>query len=210
EALDLGGGTDDGVVHEAAVLQVVDRSDLAGHAHPRIVVVGLQSRLAVPGAAARSGLVGGEDVGRCREGRRGGDGGGKGEGGKGRAHGNSRSGRRQVVGALYRRNMRQTHGWVAACLAALILAANPATSAPRRVVSTFLCTDEYVYRLVPRDHIAALSFEATDRSPVVSTIADAARGIRTIRPSAETVLTLKPDLVVMYAFTMPALHAALA
>src|SRR5262249_15130803 len=125
-------------------------------------------------------------------------------------HGNSRSGRRQVVGAVYRRNMRQTHGWVAACLAALILAANPAASAPRRVVSTFLCTDEYVYRLVAPDHLPALPFEATDRYPVVSTIADAARGIPTIRPSAETVLTLKPDLVVMYAFTMPALHAALA
>jgi iron complex transport system substrate-binding protein len=106
--------------------------------------------------------------------------------------------------------MRGTHGWVAAFLASLILAANPAAPAPKRVVSTFLCTDEYVFRLVPRGHIAALSFEATDRSPVVSTIADAAQGIPVIRPSAETVLALKPDLVVTYAFTMPELHAALA
>jgi iron complex transport system substrate-binding protein len=106
--------------------------------------------------------------------------------------------------------MRRTHGWVATSLAVLILFANPAASAPKRVVSTFLCTDEYVFRLVPRDHIAALSFEATDRYPVVSTIAEAARGIPAIRPSAETVLALKPDLVVTYAFTMPELHAALA
>ena len=115
-----------------------------------------------------------------------------------------------MVRPFYRSNMRKTHGWVAALLGALIMAANPAASAPRKIVSTFLCTDEYVFRLVPRDRIAALSFEATDRYPVVSTIADAARGIPAIRPSAETVLTLKPDLVVMYAFTMPELHAELA
>jgi iron complex transport system substrate-binding protein len=106
--------------------------------------------------------------------------------------------------------MRWTHGWVAACLAALILGPNPAAAAPKRVVSTFLCTDEYVFRLLPRDRIAALSFEATDRNPVVSTIADAAQGIPAIRPSAETVLNYRPDLVVMYQFTMPELHAQLA
>ena len=66
--------------------------------------------------------------------------------------------------------------------------------------------------MVPREHIAALSFEAADRHPVVSTIADAVTraGISTIRPSAETVMNYAPDLVVMYAGTMPALHAALA
>ena len=32
----------------------------------------------------------------------------------------------------------------------------------------------------------------------------------TIRPSAETVLNYRPDLVVMYAGTMPQLHAQLA
>lgn len=69
----------------------------------------------------------------------------------------------------------------------------------RRIVSTNLCADEYVFRLVPRDHIAALSYEATDRHPLVSTIADKAAGIRTIHPSAETILALKPDLVVMFA-----------
>lgn len=81
-----------------------------------------------------------------------------------------------------------------------------ADAQPKRVVSTFLCTDEYVFRLVPRAQIAALSYEATDRHPVVSTIADAAQGMPVIRPSTEAVLRLKPDLVVMYAGTNPRLH----
>lgn len=79
----------------------------------------------------------------------------------------------------------------------------------RRIVSTNLCADEYVFRLVPRDHIAALSYEATDRHPLVSTIADKAAGIRTIHPSAETILALKPDLVVMYAGTNQRLRTTL-
>ena len=115
-----------------------------------------------------------------------------------------------MVGRLYARNMRRAHGWVAGLLAGLILSTASMASPPHRIVSTFLCTDEYVFRLVPRAHIAALSFEATDRFPVVSTIADEAAHMHVLRPSAETVLELAPDLVVMYAGTMPALHAALA
>lgn len=82
-----------------------------------------------------------------------------------------------------------------------ILLPYPAFAGPGRVVSTFLCTDEYVFRLLPRERIAALSYEALDRRPVVSTIADAARGMPVIRPSTESVAALKPDLVVMYAGT---------
>jgi iron complex transport system substrate-binding protein len=78
-----------------------------------------------------------------------------------------------------------------------------------RVVSTNLCGDEYVFRLVPRGHIAALSFEAGDRHPVVSTIADKVGGIAQIRPSTETVLNYKPDLVVMQAGTLSKLQANL-
>jgi iron complex transport system substrate-binding protein len=102
--------------------------------------------------------------------------------------------------------MRPTHGWIVTILCVLYILAQPAFAAPQRVVSTFLCTDEYVFRLVPRQRIAALSYEATDRNPVVSTIADRARGIRTIRPTTETVLSLTPDLVVMYAGTNLRLH----
>ena len=54
---------DGGVVDEAAVLEIGDRGDLAGHAHAGIVVVGLERRVLVPDRAAGGGLVGGEDVG---------------------------------------------------------------------------------------------------------------------------------------------------
>ena len=46
--------------------------------------------------------------------------------------------------------MRLRHGWHAAFLAGLLFCTNAANAAPQRVVSTFLCTDEYVFRLVPR------------------------------------------------------------
>lgn len=110
--------------------------------------------------------------------------------------------------------MHRDRDWIAAGVWAAMIAVLPASATsqqptappPLRVVSTFLCTDEYVFRLVPREHIAALSYEAVDRHPVVSTIADAARGLPVIRPSTETVLKLKPDLVVMYTGTNPRLH----
>ena len=105
--------------------------------------------------------------------------------------------------------MRRANKWLAVflCAGAVLSGANGAP--PQRVVSTFLCTDEYVFRLLPQMRIAALSYEAVDRRPVVSTIADAAAGMPVIRPSAETVLRLKPDLVVMYAGTNPRLHLSL-
>jgi iron complex transport system substrate-binding protein len=78
-----------------------------------------------------------------------------------------------------------------------------------RVVSTNLCGDEYVFRLLPRERIAALSFEAGDRNPVVSTIVNEVGGIAQIRPSTEAVLSLHPDLVVMQAGTLEKLHANL-
>jgi iron complex transport system substrate-binding protein len=102
--------------------------------------------------------------------------------------------------------MRRPHGWIVTILCVLYILFEPAFSAPQHVVSTFLCTDEYVFRLVPPAKIAALSYEATDRHPVVSTVADAAKGIPTIHPSSETVLSLRPDLVVMYAGTEPRLR----
>lgn len=106
--------------------------------------------------------------------------------------------------------MRAAHGWLVALVLLLVTGAARAEAAPQRVVSTFLCTDEYVFRLVPRARIAALSFEAGDRSPVVSTIADQVGGIPGIRPTTETVLNYKPDLVVMYLGTNPRLHAQLS
>jgi len=87
--------------------------------------------------------------------------------------------------------------------------AAPAFAAPQRIVSTFLCTDEYVFRLVPRAHIAALSYLAADTHPVVSTIADKVKGIPLLHPSTEDVLTRSADLVVLYQGTNPRLRAHL-
>ena len=108
------------------------------------------------------------------------------------------------------RNMQRTRGRVAALVCAVLFVLQPALAAPQRVVSTFLCTDEYVFRMVPRSHIAALSYLAGDTRPVVSTIADKVGGITLIHPSTETVLNFKPDLVVMYQGTETRLHAQLA
>lgn len=92
----------------------------------------------------------------------------------------------------------------------LLMTGVPALADPRRVVSTDLCADEYVFRLVPKAHIAALSWLAGDRSPVVSTIVDEVNGIDLIRPSTEDVLALRPDLVVMFEGSNPRLRSHLA
>ena len=97
--------------------------------------------------------------------------------------------------------------WLAAFLFAAVL---PARAAPQRVVSVFLCTDEYVFRLLPRERIVALSVLAGDTHPVVSTIAAKVQGIPLIRASAEAVLAKSPDLVVMYKGTNPRLRALIA
>ena len=87
-----------------------------------------------------------------------------------------------------------------ACVIAALLWLAPGLAAatpPSRIVSISVCTDEYVFRLVPRARIAALSFLAGDRHPVVSTIADKVAGIPLIHQTAEEVLAAKPDVVVM-------------
>jgi iron complex transport system substrate-binding protein len=106
--------------------------------------------------------------------------------------------------------MRARNGWHVAALAAALVCAAPAHAAPQHVVSVNICTDEYVYRLLPRERIAALSFLAADRHPVISTIADEVKGITLIHPSAETVIALHPDLVVAYQGVNQNLHALLA
>lgn len=105
--------------------------------------------------------------------------------------------------------MRRAHGWHITVISLLLAAASPAAAGPQHVVSTFLCTDEYVFRLLPRERIAALSFLSGDRHPVVSTIVDRVAGIPLIHASAEEVLSRRPDLVVMYADTDARLHAQL-
>jgi iron complex transport system substrate-binding protein len=119
--------------------------------------------------------------------------------------GNPSDVRRHIVARSRRR--KGAAAFTFAC--GLLFFCNSAAAAPLRVVSTNLCADEYVFRLVPRAHIAALSFEAGDRHPVVSTIADKVGGIPQIHPGTETVLNFRPDLVVMQSGTLARLHVGL-
>ena len=73
---------------------------------------------------------------------------------------------------------------------------------PRRIVSLNLCTDEIVLDLVPRERIAAVSHLAAD--PLVSAVAERAKGLPWTRGEAESVLALEPDLVLAGTFTTPA------
>lgn len=84
--------------------------------------------------------------------------------------------------------------WSSSAALAVALAALPATAAPQRVVSLNLCADQFLVLLLPRERIAALSQLATDRT--LSAVADRARGIPQVRPSAEAVLPLGADLAI--------------
>ena len=64
---------------------------------------------------------------------------------------------------------------------------------PLRVVSLDYCADQYVLKLLPRSRIAAVSPYAGAEE---SYMRGAARGVPQVRPNAEDVLVLRPDLVV--------------
>jgi iron complex transport system substrate-binding protein len=71
--------------------------------------------------------------------------------------------------------------------------ADDAAQRPRRVVSLDYCADQFVLALVDRADIAAVSPDAADG---YSYLRDRARGLPTVRPVAEDVLVLGPDVVV--------------
>ncbi len=62
-----------------------------------------------------------------------------------------------------------------------------------RIVSLDYCADQYVLKLVDRDRILAVSPDATR---AFSYMRETAKGMAWVRPRAEDVLVLKPDLVV--------------
>ncbi len=64
---------------------------------------------------------------------------------------------------------------------------------PSRIVSLDYCADQYVLKFVERERILAVSPDAT--APY-SYMRDAAKGLPSVRPVAEDVLVLQPDLVV--------------
>jgi len=64
---------------------------------------------------------------------------------------------------------------------------------PRRIVSLDYCADNYVLGLADRERILAVS---PDAAKSFTYMREAAVGIQTVRPTAEEVLSLGPDLVV--------------
>lgn len=91
---------------------------------------------------------------------------------------------------------------------AVLCAPAPAIGdAPSRIVSLNLCTDQILVDLVPRERIRAVSHLAAD--PLVSAVADKARGIPWTHGEAEVVLGFDPDLVIVGEFTTPATVALL-
>ncbi len=72
-------------------------------------------------------------------------------------------------------------------------AANQQPAKPMRIVSLDFCSDQYVLKLIEPERILALSPDA--RKPI-SYLKDKAQNIPSVRPSAEDVLLLKPDLII--------------
>ena len=69
----------------------------------------------------------------------------------------------------------------------------PAPDRAQRIVSLDFCADQYVLKFVERDRILAVSPDAVRE---FSYMRDVAAGLPTVRPVAEDVIALKPDLVV--------------
>ena len=88
-----------------------------------------------------------------------------------------------------------TAGCLSACQPLNVATPKPAKAAanPTRIVSLDFCADQYVLKLIERERILALSPDA--RKPI-SYLKDKAQNIPSVRPSAEDVLRLKPDMIV--------------
>lgn len=97
----------------------------------------------------------------------------------------------------------KTIGWLAA-LVLIGAAALPAQAgtAPKRVVSVNLCTDQLALMLAAPGQIVSVSKLSHD--PDSSAMADAARAYPTNGSGAEEVYLLHPDLVLAGTFTSPA------
>lgn len=83
--------------------------------------------------------------------------------------------------------------FAAGCVGEVSLSPDSSSARPLRIVSLDFCADQYVLELVDREQILAVSPDATAE---FSYLRDRARGLRVVRPVAEDVLVLKPDLVV--------------
>lgn len=82
--------------------------------------------------------------------------------------------------------------FVAAC-SAPTPAASTGSDRPMRIISLDYCADQYVLRLADREQILAVSPDAVKP---FSYMRETAIGVPVVRPLAEDVLIMKPDLVV--------------
>jgi len=78
-------------------------------------------------------------------------------------------------------------------LAALLACSAALAGSPERVVSLDYCADQFVLKLLPRSRILALS---PDAEKEFSYMRNAAKGIPKVRPVAEDILALEPDLII--------------
>ncbi len=78
---------------------------------------------------------------------------------------------------------------------------------PAHVVSLNLCADQLLLALADRRQIAGVTVYAAD--PGMSAAAGAARGLPTTRGTAEELLTLRPDLVLVASYQVAAKRALL-
>ncbi len=76
------------------------------------------------------------------------------------------------------------------CLAGLPAVAQ----APRRVVTVNLCLDQVALRLAAPGQLVGISYLSLD--PRLSPLVDRARGIAPVRATVESILELRPDLVI--------------
>ena len=110
----------------------------------------------------------------------------------------------------YRHLIKRLPGFVLAVLAiaVAISAALAEAGRPARIVSINLCADNLLIALADPGQIAALSPYAVD--PKLSFFAEGAAGFRHDAAEAETVVELKPDLVLAGRFTKLATRDMLA
>ena len=84
---------------------------------------------------------------------------------------------------------------VAGLVLAAALSPAAAQSRPLRVMSVDQCSDQYVMALAPRDQIVGVSPHADDSD---AWLRRQARGLPVRRPTLESLLAAKPDVVVRY------------
>ncbi len=72
---------------------------------------------------------------------------------------------------------------------------------PQRIVSTNLCIDQLLLRLVEPERIVSLSYLSFGEDAIAPSIAPLGRGVKPNRGGAEEIVALKPDLVLAGSFS---------